>query len=226
MTTNSEVKEGAIDIGAAAPEAGAQLAPIAGGKPKSALIGYAERGIALRSMEDAFIFAKAVINSGMAPKGFGSPEAVLVAIQFGAELGLTPMASLQNIALVNGRPTLWGDAVPGVCQANLESYKDEPIGADESYGFRVTVVRKGRSDPIVRTFTVAMAKKAGLWGKQGPWSQYPDRMLLMRARTFAFRDAFPDALRGIATVEEMRDHPETEKNVTRSLDELENKPAA
>jgi hypothetical protein len=194
--------------------------PIAGAQPKSSLIEYGDRGIALSSLEDAYRFAKYVIASRMAPRGFETPEAVLVAIQFGAELGLSPMASLQNIALVNGRPTLYGDAVPGVCQKLIESYKDEVVGADDSYGYRVTVVRKGRSDPVVRSFTRAMAKKAGLLGKQGPWSQYEDRMLLMRARTFAFRDAFPDALRGISTVEEMRE-VQPEKNVTQSLSDLE-----
>jgi hypothetical protein len=202
----------------------APIVPIAGGPKRSELIPYDERGVSLRSMADAFIFAKAVITSGMAPKGFGTPEAVLVAIQFGAEVGLGPMASLQNIALINGRPALWGDAVPGVCQSLIDSYKDEMIGTGDEMGFRVTVKRKERAEPIVRSFTVAMAKRAGLWGKTGPWSQYPDRMLLMRARTFCLRDAFPDLLRGLKTIEELRDHPEPEKNVTPSLSDLE-KPA-
>ena len=205
------------------PPATSPEIPIAGAKPKSALIPFGPQGVALKSMEDAFLFAKAVLDSGMAPKGFTTPQAILVAIQFGAELGLTPMASLQNVAAINGRPTLWGDAVPGVCNAtgNVEAYKDEVIGADDSHGYQVTLKRRGLADPIVRTFTVGQAKKAGLWGKAGPWTQYPDRMLLMRARTFAYRDAFPDALRGLPTYEEVRDHPEPIKNVTASLDELD-----
>ena len=65
------------------------------------------------------------------------------------------------------------------------------------------------------------AKKAGLWGKQGPWSQYPNRMLLMRARTYAYRDCFPDRMRGMLTAEEAHDMPKQEKNVTRSLNDLD-----
>ncbi len=221
MTPSLELAPSAAP--AESPQATAPIVPIAGGKSKSALIPFGDKGVSLRSMEDAFLFAKAVLDSGMAPKGFTSPQAILVAIQFGAELGLTPMASLQNVAAINGRPTLWGDAVPAVCQATgeVEAYKDEVIGADDSYGYRVTLTRKHRADPIVRTFTVAMAKKAQLWGKAGPWTQYPDRMLLMRARTFAYRDAFPDALRGLPTYEETRDHPEAMKNVTPKLEELD-----
>jgi hypothetical protein len=159
---------------------------------------------------------------------------VLVAMQYGAELGLGPMAALQNIALINNRPALWGDAVPGVCQALVEDYKDERIGEKDadSWGWRVTIRRKGRAEPISRTFTIGDAKQAKLWGKKGrdgqdtPWITHPDRMIFMRARTFAYRDLFPDRLRGIMTVEELRDiGADGIRNVTpRSLDELEKKP--
>jgi hypothetical protein len=207
----------------AADTAPAVKAPIAGAKPAVELLKYGERGVALSSLEDLFRLAKAIAQSGMAPKGYDRPETILVAVQMGAEVGLPPMAALQNIAVINGRPTLYGDAVPGICAGLVESYKDEMFGTigSDDYGCRVTIMRKGRSDPIVRSFTIADAKKAGLWGKQGPWSQYPNRMMLMRARTYAYRDCFPDRMRGMLTAEEAVDIPAGEKNVTRSLDALD-----
>lgn len=219
-----------LDLPASAVSENAPVVPpIAGGKPKSALIAVNETGVSLKSMEEIFIFAKAVLDSGMAPRSFDTPQKILVAVQMGMEIGLSPMSALQNIAVINGKPTIYGDAVPGVCNATglVENCKDETVGvADtDTWGYRVTVQRKGRADPVVRTFTVKDAKRASLWGKTGPWSQYPDRMLLMRARTFALRDAFPDALRGLPTYEESRDHPQTEKNVTASLSDLD-KPKA
>ena len=66
--------------------------------------------------------------------------------------------------------------------------------------------RKGRK-PVTATFSVEDAKRAGLWGKQGPWQAYPKRMLQMRARGFALRDAFPDVLKGLITAEEAQDYP-------------------
>jgi hypothetical protein len=69
-----------------------------------------------------------------------------------------------------------------------------------------TAIRVG-AEPVVRSFSVEDAKKAGLWGKAGPWQQYPKRMLQMRARGFAVRDAFPDVLRGLITAEEAADIP-------------------
>jgi hypothetical protein len=196
-----------LEVAASAtPEA----APIAGAKPKVELLKMGERGVELTSYEDLYRFAKAVILSGLAPKGFTKPEEVLITVQFGAELGLSPMQALQNISPINGRPCIWGDAVPGLCMKHLEKLTDRMVGAagSDDLGFEVTALRKGRAEPVVRVFTVAMAKKAGLWGKAGPWSNYPERMLLMRARTYALRDSCPDALKGLLTVEEAKDHPE------------------
>jgi hypothetical protein len=68
-------------------------------------------------------------------------------------------------------------------------------------------IRKGKATPIERRFSVGQARKANLLGKAGPWQEYPDRMLAMRARSFAGRDAFPDLLRGIRTAEEVLDMP-------------------
>ena len=158
-----------------------------------------------QNLSEAVEVAKLIAHSGMVPKQYeGNPGGVLIAIQMGAELGLGPMAALQNIAVINGRPSLWGDAVlalvmsRGDCEDVVESFDDQTKTA------KCMVARRGRS-PITRTFSEADAKTAGLWGKQGPWTHYPKRMLQMRARGFAVRDAFPDALRGVGVAEEMSD---------------------
>ena len=70
-------------------------------------------------------------------------------------------------------------------------------------------------EPQRREFTVEDAKKAGLWGKQGPWQTAPTRMLKLRARAFALRDTFADALRGLQSAEEQRDVVETTATVER-----------
>jgi len=70
--------------------------------------------------------------------------------------------------------------------------------------------RKGRK-PVIAKFSVEDAKRAGLWGKQGPWTAYPKRMMQMRARGFALRDAFPDVLKGLITAEEAHDYPDEAK---------------
>lgn len=184
---------------------------------KKSPIGFGAQGVQLASLEEAYRFANAIVASGFAPKGMEKPEAVLVAIQLGAEIGLTPMAALQNTAVINGRPAIYGDAALALVRSSglLESYKEEEIGeaGSDGHGYRVTAIRKG-NQAAVETFTVADAKRAKLWGKAGPWSDYPKRMLRFRARGYVLRDLFGDILKGLRTVEEARDIPSEPVNVT------------
>ena len=168
------------------------------------------RGLALSTMEDAFRFSQMVAKSEFAPKDFrGKPESCLLAIQHGSEIGLSPMQSLQNIACINGRPAIWGDAALAVAMASAvcESVTETIEGEGEQMVAVCTAKRRGYERPTVARFSVADAKKAGLWGKTGPWTQYPKRMLQLRARGFALRDAFPDVLKGLVTAEEAQDYP-------------------
>lgn len=173
----------------------------------------AATGLALATFDDAFRFAKMVSQSEFAPKDFkGKAESCLLAIQHGSEVGLSPMQSLQSIAVINGRPTIWGDAALALVQSSpVCEYVREYL---EGEGDNLTAVceakRQGYPSPSVSRFSVADAKKAGLWGKSGPWAQYPQRMLALRARGFALRNAFADALRGLITAEEARDYPQAE----------------
>ena len=169
------------------------------------LIVAGERGVQLHSMEDMYRFAVAVSKSGLAPKGMERPEAIVVAVQMGAELGLPPMASLQNIAVINGRPSVWGDAALAVCQQDRRFRDIEETYDPETETATCAVWIAGREKPVTRTFSRADAERAGLWKKAGPWQQYPQRMLQMRARAFALRDALPGALRGLYFAEEAQD---------------------
>jgi hypothetical protein len=168
------------------------------------------RGLALSSFDDAFRFSKMVSASEFAPKEFkGKPESCLLAIQHGSEVGLSPMQSLQSIAVINGRPTIWGDAALALVQSSPAcEYVREFIEGDGDAQVAVCEVkRRGYPHATFVKFSVADAKKAGLWGKAGPWQQYPTRMLALRARGFALRNAFADALRGLVTAEEAQDYP-------------------
>jgi hypothetical protein len=150
-------------------------------------------------------FAKLVADSELAPKDYrGKPGNVLVAMQMGAELGLSPMQALQNIAVINGRPSVWGDAMLALCQAHPDFEDLEET--DDGNQAVCKVRRRGRS-VVTGTFSMADAKKANLDSKQGPWTQYPRRMRQMRARGFALRDAFADVLRGLIAAEEAADLP-------------------
>ncbi|MEQ6471540.1 recombinase RecT [Comamonas sp. wu1-DMT] len=156
-----------------------------------------------QNFEQALTFSNYLADSDMVPKDFkGKPGNCLIAMQWGAELGLKPLQSLQNLAVINGRPALWGDAVIAlVLSSPVCEYVTED---DDGHTATCRVKRKGAPEQV-RTFSMEDAQKAGLAGKQGPWSQYPKRMRQMRARAFALRDVFPDVLRGMPVAEELQD---------------------
>ncbi len=172
----------------------------------SELIVKPNLGLMPTSLTEAMEFAGFLAKSTIVPKDFANnPGNILVAIQWGMELGLQPMQAMQNIAVINGRPSLWGDAVIALVRASpLCEYVKE---TDDGETATCRVKRRGE-DEHVATFSMADAKTAGLVGKQGPWSQYPKRMRQMRARGFALRDMFADVLRGMPVAEELQDMPE------------------
>lgn len=164
------------------------------------------KAIVPNDLDSAYRLAKAVCMSGLAPKGLEKPEAAMVAILHGMEVGLTPMMALQKIAVINGRPTIWGDGALGLVRGSgvCEYVTEKMEGMGDKRVAICTAKRKGEPDPITRRFSVDDAKRAGLWDKGGPWKQYPERMLAMRARAFALRDGFADVLGGLYLAEELQ----------------------
>lgn len=159
-------------------------------------------GIVPESVEEVFRLAQAVSKSGLAPRGMDTAEKLTVAIMTGMEIGLPPMFAINKIAVVNGRPTLWGDALPALLWGRGFKLKEWLDGDGDSRRAFCEVTRPD-GDKVMRDFGVVDARKAGLWGKAGPWTQYPDRMLQMRARGFAARDGAADVLGGLYVAEEV-----------------------
>ena len=157
------------------------------------------------TLQEAIEFSKMIADSELLPKDFrGKPGNILVALQIGKELNIPPLQALQGIYVVNGRGVVWGDLMWAIVTSHRD-FEDAKEDVTDTAA-TVTLKRRGRS-PVTVAFTIEDAKKAGLWAKQGPWTQYPKRQMLWRARTFAARDLFPDALKGMTSAEEANDYP-------------------
>ena len=160
--------------------------------------------LAPKTFEDAIKFSEMLSKSDFVPNTFkNKPGDILAAIQMGYEVGLSPMAALQNIAVINGRPSIWGDALLAIVQASgkLEYIKE----TDDGTCATCEVKRIGDRFPCISTFSDKDAQAAGLLDKQGPWKQYRPRMRKSRARGFALRDKFADVVKGVITREEAID---------------------
>lgn len=171
----------------------------------------AQRGELLpapKSTAEAMELAKTLASSQLIPKAFQQrPGDVFVAMMWSHSLGIPIVQGLQGIAVINGKPSLYGDALLAVCMGSgqMADIEESVTGSADNLTATCKVTRRGKPTPVVSTFSMADARAAGLLGKPGPWKQYTSRMLKMRARAFALRDAFPDVLSGIASAEEMQD---------------------
>ena len=172
------------------------------------------RGFAPATLTEAIQFSDMLASSSMVPKAYqGKPQDILVCVQWGYEMGLAPMQALQNIAVINGKPSVYGDAMMALVQASAvcEDVEEFFEGEGTPNPVAVCIAKRKNRKPVIAKFSVEDAKRAGLWAKQGPWSAYPKRMMQMRARGFALRDAFPDVLKGLISAEEAADYPDEAK---------------
>lgn len=181
--------------------------------------GHVPRGIIPRDLAETAKLALVIFESGLQPESLDSVQKVAVAIMTGLEVGLPPMQAMKSIAVINGRPAIWGDAGVAIAanSGELKVHKEwfsGEINADgtfpDDFTAHILLKRKGGRSAEV-AYSVADAKRAKLWGKTTksggttPWITAPKRMLMWRARGFAFRDLFADALMGLRFAEEQRD---------------------
>lgn len=168
-------------------------------------------GLVPRNLDELWRMATWIAKSGMAPPSMETPERISVAIQMGLEVGLMPMMAVQNIAVINKRPAIWGDAALGLVKASgeLDRHKEWFEGDPFTDGWTAhcMVRRKGDVDESYQTFSYREAKTAKLVPAHpdSAWAKYPKRMLQMRARSWALRDKFADVLKGLHIREEASD---------------------
>jgi hypothetical protein len=154
------------------------------------------------NLKEAMEFATIIAKSDLVPKDYkGKPENCLIAVQMGAEIGLPPMQAIQGIAVINGRPSVWGDALRAIILSAPDL--QDIVETDDGSKATCVITRRGRS-PVTHTFSMQDAQAAGLSGGN-VWKAYPKRMRQNRAFTFAARDAYADRLKGLASAEEQQD---------------------
>jgi len=171
------------------------------------MAGATPRALVPVDFDGAYRIARVVVEAGMAPRTLNTIPKAMVAIMHGMEVGLTPMNALQAIAVINGKPTIYGDGAIGLVRASgLLEYMEEYYENEDKPNMKAICVvkRKGEPKPVKSDFSMADAQKAGLLAKEGPWQTYTKRMLKMRAR-WPLRDVFSDVLKGLAIREEQED---------------------
>lgn len=166
--------------------------------------------LAPSNLGEALQLAKYMAESSLVPKQYiGKPGDCLIAMQLGAEIGLSPMQALQSIAVINGKPGIYGDAGKALLLAAGCKIEESDIEEIKKAGIARCKITRPNGNVTERSFSKENAVTAGLWSKDGPWKNYPERQMAWRAFWFAARDGAADILRGMAGAEELADYPAT-----------------
>jgi hypothetical protein len=181
-------------------------------------------------LEDLRALCTVMAKTEMVPVRYRQkPDDILVCALHGQELGLPVLAALQSIAVINGIPSIYGDAALALVRSSgkLQDFdewfeidgvrQDKPFDIMKAVEAKQQIVafcfshRVGMTKPRLTWFSVDQARQAKLWLKKGnngqdtPWITSPDRMLMFRARGFNLRDNFGDILKGLIFREEAED---------------------
>lgn len=140
-----------------------------------------------------------LLKSGFLPQSIKSPEQALAIILQGRELGIGPMAALNNISIIQGKPTVSPQLMLAMANATRE-VEDVQITSSEQ-GATVTIKRKGRKAHTT-TFGPKDAKAMGLDGKDN-YKKQPATMYQWRAVAANLRVTFADVILGLYTPDEM-----------------------
>ena len=181
------------------------------------------------NFEEAMKIANMLAGSKLVPQQYqGHPEDVLIACSWGESLGLKPLSALNAIAVVNGRPQLFGDALKALIMKHgtIEDNWDNEQGV-----WTMTAHRKGFPDvtwsygynDAIAAGHVSYNPQSNTFGlgarKSEAWVKYTKRMCQLKCRNFVIRDAFPDVIQGIdiegsdddvMPISEVQTEPETE----------------
>lgn len=209
MTENIEQELNLIDI------ADEQTINVPAAKPEKDYSLTTSDSLNEPNFEQKVKYCEFLASSNIIPEQYrNKPANVFIALEYGANLGLKPYVALTNVAVVNGKPCVYGDTLKALC---MKYGKITETWNADKWEWTCKCEREGY--PVVEsTFSLQDALLAGYVGKGANgqitlgarksqvWVQNPKRMIQMRARGFALRDAFPDVLQGLITREEANDY--------------------
>lgn len=181
--------------------------------------------LAVGSVRDRMDYAKALAVSNLLPTAYRKrPENVLVAMEFGAALGIPPIQAINSIHVIEGKPTASADLIASLVRRAGHKLRIETGRDGDGPTVTATLIRV--DDPefaFTVTWTMAKARAAGLLGK-GVWRQYPDQMLRNRAVTEVCRQGAGDALYSVIYTPEELGHDDPKAQTVQAVVDTEPEP--
>lgn len=172
-----------------------------------ATIGHAvpmkRREIALtpRTLPDLLQLGGMLLKSGLMPDGIRSPEAAAAVVLKGIELDIPPMAAIEGITIIKGKPTCGAHLMLALIRRD---YGAQAIRVADSTAQRCLIEWRQPGWPGVQSYeyTEQDARTAGLWGANN-WARHPKAMLRVRCISAVAKMAFPECIGGMYTPDEL-----------------------
>ena len=158
----------------------------------------------------AFQMAKGLSQSTLVPQQFqNNPANCLIALEQSNRLNISPMAVMQNLYIVQGKPSFSSSFVIGLINASgkydMELQFDEEEKDGKPYACTCWTEKDGRKVTGIK-ITMDMAEKEGWSKKNGSkWVTIPQVMLRYRAASFFARMNCPELSIGLYSKEELDD---------------------
>lgn len=176
--------------------------------PESSLIAWA------RDASEAFKIAQSLVKTSFVPAAMrNKPEEATAAILTGAEVGLSPMAALRSIDIIQGTPAMRAVTMRGLVQAQGHEIW---IDGDPTPSRAVVCGRRKDSEKVHKSvWTIERAKQLGLASKDN-WQKQPQAMLVARATSEVCRLTASDVLLGLPySIEEIADLDDSPSEVAK-----------
>lgn len=185
----------------------------------------------LMTMDKLMELAKFWAKSTIVPVSYmNRPENCLVALEMASRMGVSPMMVMQNLYVIQGKPSWSGQAISALIKADPR-YKNVELNyvgeeGKDSWGAYISA-ENTRNGKIVKgaTVTIATAKREGWYAKSGSkWQTMPELMLAYRAYAWFGRVFCPERMMGMQSADEITDvatsteHVSTPKNVNPYLE--------
>lgn len=166
---------------------------------------------------DVMRISEMVHAASIKPKGLKTVSDVAVVLLKGAELGMTPMQALNEIVVVEGKPTLTAAGIVSlVLRSGLAESWEIIESTDDVCTFETK--RRGAKNPVRVTWTAERAEKIMFSQWEGPennrrkvekrlvekdnWRNYRSQMLRSRCSTELARLVYPDVVTGMYSPDE------------------------
>ena len=158
----------------------------------------------------ALQMAKGLSQSTLVPQTFqNNPANCLIALEQSNRLGISPMAVMQNLYIVQGKPSFSSSFIIGLINASGKYDKELQFDEEEKdgkpYACTCWTELDGRKVTGIK-ITMDMADKEGWTKKNGSkWITMPQVMLRYRAASFFARMNCPELSIGLYSKEELDD---------------------